>query len=230
MPAPVKSNYLETTSFNTTGASKSITLSWNAGDLIVIWSAGDDVATFGDPTATGLTGLWQSIRSASVVNTCAMRVVAQVAAVGGTAQTVTQSGSATVPWGFAAIVYPVGQHNGIGASTAPDSTTALTNAMTAQKAGSTILWMVADFNAPATGTMTPTPTNVLKAIQFAGNYTIHFGEQVGNPGTTSVPYGLTASTGGTLTKIAVEILAALSSFVNPLVAPMPMFNTLFINE
>lgn len=209
MANPSRISYTETTSWHTTGTSKSIaSISWQVGDVLIRkgMTEGAGVETIGVPTNTG-TGLsWALVNSVAASSHCAASIYACVATIADSGVISTTNSSGTSRWGFAVSVWRGSAGVGNNAVTAAPSTTKTVN-LTPTAAGCAVEWVVADWSAETAHALTPTPTGTDEATQFAG-YSAHAGYLVPQASAGAVAYGITGGTStGPYTIAVVEVKA-----------------------
>jgi hypothetical protein len=189
------------TSWTTSGSSKtSATVSWQAGDVIVVIGGAENGATLGNPTATGLTFIQQRRNTAS--NTCASILSTAIPSVSGSGTIRMTNSSSSIHWGFAVEVWRGAA--GVG-TTAEQHTTSKTVSLAPLVADSAIVWSTFDWSAGSLQAVTPTPTSSNRKLVDSGRYTIYasyLGDQVSTGATL---YGISGSGSGPFSNLAVEI-------------------------
>lgn len=191
------------------GGNRSLTTSWNSGDVLVAISGSSSTELPSAPA--NVTGIaWGSAQqSNSAANTCAGWCYAAVASAGGSSVSIAVTSAETSHhWGWGLWVWR--GSDGIGNS-AKDITTAKIKALTPTAADSGIVWCAFDWDSnPITNnTIKPTPTNTRQRVQDGSNYGIYIADLVDQTSAASVDYGLnTGGTTGALTKFVIEIKGA----------------------
>ena len=204
--APTLVSYTET-AWNTAGdasGNKTVTVpSFLANDILVaIGGSETNSPALAVPTASGLT--FTSQKSNSAANTCASQLATATAGAGGTNVVVTMNGptsGAGSHWGFAVWVWR--NSTGIGNS-AEQHTTTDTVSLTPTGAHGGIMWASFDFNAGATGSLTPTPTDTRQNSNDGTHYTFSVADLTDQASSGAVSYGTTAS-GGPFSIVVLEI-------------------------
>lgn len=204
---PTLISYTETAAFNTTGATKTLTVpSFNTGDFLTFVGICEGAVTIGVPTATGLTFTSRAANSATG-STCATRAASAPAAAGGTSVVVSATNSvSTQHWGFGVWVW----RGSDGFDVAGEQhTSTKTVSMTHTDTHSGISWGIGDFAATATTgiTLSPTPTHTQHALQDGAQYTAYTGDLVDQPSSGAVAYGITGGSGtGPFSIVALAVL------------------------
>lgn len=192
------------TAWNTGAASKTLTISWQAGDVIVYAAACDANDVLAIPTAAGLT--FRSERSNTAASTAGTQLAFAVAPAAGTSVvlTGTDTTTSTNHWGFA--VWVVRGSPGIG-RTAEQHTSAQTVAFFTTAAHSAVLWADFDFaGAASTGVSpTPTPTTVRRALADPTFMTTYAQELADQASTATINYGTTGGGAGPWSILVQEI-------------------------
>lgn len=198
---PTLVSYTET-AWDTTGSSKnSASISWLAGDVVVILALAEDIDTLGVGTATGLTFTSQASNMATP-SRCSTQLTATVAGGSGSSVVNVTSASSSLKWGFGVWVFR--NSTGIGNSAEQHTTTA-TVPLTPTAAHGAIVYAVADFSADPLKTITPTPTNTRQRVVVVGNYTIYVADLTDQTSAGATSYGLTVAPTGPVSIIALEI-------------------------
>lgn len=212
MPTPpTLVSYTEVT-WNATGQPKTTaSISWLAGDVIVVIAGSETADTLGVPTATGLTFTKQKDWPGTGGTTCSAFVATATPGAGGSATvSVTESGAHT--WGFGVWVWRGSA--GVGNSVEQHTATK-TVALTPAGADGAIVWGLFDFAAAAVQTITPTPTNTRQRVALTP-YTIYVSDLIDQVSAGSVSYGISGTGSGPFSIVALEIKAAASAaVVNP---------------
>jgi hypothetical protein len=201
-------------SYNTTGTSKTVAASWAAGDLVlVIGGVADSLASDGDsiatPTFSG--GTFAAVDTdVTTGNHCWGSSWKCVPASAGSGNITATTTSGTY-WGFSVIVIPASMHNNVGVHGNPNST-ALTQSITVAQ-GSMLVECLFDWGAgaPAGHTYTPAGASAISGadgVTVSAQYTVYGGLwQNLSAGTASYGVsGITAS-GQPYTKVYLEVLA-----------------------
>jgi hypothetical protein len=190
---PTIVSYADTV-WNTGASSKTLTISWLAGDVIVYAAGSDANDTLPIPTAAGLT--FTSQRSNNAGSTSSAQLAIAIAPAAGTSVvlTGTDTSSSTNHWGFA--VWVIRGAIGFGAS-AEQHTATQTVPLGPTGPHSSIVWIGFDFTGSAVAgvSATPTPTNIRRALSDPTLYTIYAQDLADQASASSVPYG--TSGGGT---------------------------------
>lgn len=199
---PTLISYTEVAYSQNSPTATSASVSWLAGDVIVVIVMDEGVATIGTPTATGLT--FTSPVSNNAAGTCASRGAYVVAAAGGSSAV-----SATLSTGHGGLgVWVWRGSEGIGSSVEQHTTTR-TKALVPVDTHSAYCWTVGDFAAGATTSvvLTPTPTTTQESALDVGHYTVYSGNLNDQASAASTNFG---TSGGTVTGpssiIAMEVL------------------------
>ena len=179
------------TAWDTNTNPKTATVSWAAGDIIVIRGASEAGSlTLGTPTATGLTFTQQADEGSGSSSECDATIFAATAASAGSGVTVslTASGATSLFWGFHWSVWSGASGVTGGTGNINEATTNLTTG-----AGDAVVFILGDFAAttpftrvPATGSGTATERVEL----FATSYSVYAADWVGTAATTAA-YGIT---------------------------------------
>lgn len=206
---PTLSSYTEiaysTAAVGTTYASSSV--SWQAGDLIVVMAGTEGSATYPSPavTATGLTFTNQRTNAGGGTTCAAVLATATATSSGSSAITISDSITLTALHGAGIWVWSAS--DGLGA-TAEQHTSTSTKTFIPTDTHSAYVWSVFDFNAdPATATGTPTPTNTREQAQQAPKYTVYSFDLADRASAGTGQFGLASSTNvGPYTILIAEIL------------------------
>lgn len=196
-----------------TSNSKTATVSWSAGDVIVVaYACANGDQTGGTPTATGLT-FTSRVATAGTSASTDVAIFSATAAASGTSVTVTQTVSGnTDPWCFGVWVI-TGSPSGVettGGSTRTTTTGTSTTVSRTTAAGDLVVLVESDWEAAAAGQTLTTgsgTSNKRDNTQSSGQYTYLFGEWV-NTGATTASYGATSYSGRRTSTAALVILAA----------------------
>lgn len=184
---PTLITYAET-SWNEAGSPKSVSLSWQAGDLIAIMAGSEaDSETFGTPSATGLS--FSLVKGYTGAGFCSHGLWLATAGSTGTSVSISQTESGGYMWGFGAWVWRYAKEG----NSAEQHSEALTKSLTPQHAHSDIIWSSFDFVAGGLANVVPTPTHALQATNIAGHYGYYLSDKA-NAGAGAVSYGLDVST------------------------------------
>jgi len=194
-------SYTET-SWNTTAISKSVAISWNAGDVIVVIAGCQGSTTLDGPTATGLNFIVQQSNSAAF--TCSSMCAAAVADNAGSDVVNMTNLSATLHWGFGVFVWRNSQ--GIGNS-AEQHTTSLTVPFAPFTADGAIVWGVFDLSASVVQATTPAPNDARQLFWDTGAYTVYLIDLGDQPSIGSTRYGLAGIGSGPYSIVAIEVKA-----------------------
>lgn len=206
---PTLISYTET-AWNSTGLSKSTaSISWNAGDVLVMIGGADSGITIGIPTATGLT----FTSFALVTTSSGARGASALATSAGSGTVSASNSSSTSNWGFGVWVWRGSAGLGSTASPAPSATKII--GVTPFQGGthSGYCYATFDFSGAAVGAAvgTPTPTNIRQAAQFLTAYTGWVDDLIDQPSSGSVNYGISGGTStGPFTIIVAEVLGLAS--------------------
>jgi hypothetical protein len=228
MAAPTLISYTETAAWNTSGnvdlglgttAKTSGSVSWQSGDVVAI-IAGAESAT--GTTAWALTntgsglafGSPQKSTPANNSSIAGAYVWAAVASAGSSGTFTVDFKSTVVNCGFAIWVFR--SSAGIGNSAEQHtggSTAAETVSLTPMGADSAIVWGCFDWNAPAVGSLVPTPTHSRQVLNDPGAYTLYVGDITDQPSTSGVLYGCNSpnSNVGPFSIVVLEVKAGTSA-------------------
>ena len=196
-----------------TSATKTATVSWSAGDVILVaYAAANGDQAAGTPTATGLT-FTSRVATAGTASSTDVAIFSATAGSSGTSVSVslTVSGN-TDPWCFGVWVI-TGSPSGVaatGGSTRTTGTGTSTVVSRTTAAGDLVVMVEADWEAAAAGQTLTTgsgTSNKRDNAQSSGQYSYLFGEWV-NTGATTANYGSTSYTGRRCSTAALVILAA----------------------
>ena len=185
------------------------TLSWNAGDFIVVmvFCASGGANDFTSITGGGLS-FTQKLTANNSASDCRVSLFTAIAPSTSSATLTININNTGV--GYGGVAWSIGGSNNLEGATAADQaeTVVMTVGLTRQFTNSLVLMALADWNAVADTTVTPEPvtggtqrmaqTNTLQMTAFAFDWS-----DQGAPGLTN--YGITGFTGGNFTMIAVEI-------------------------
>lgn len=201
------------TAWDTSTTPKTATVSWAAGDIIVIRGASEAGTRVLDlPTATGLTFVQQADEGSGSAGECDATIFTATAASAGSGVTVsaTASGGSTLFWGFHWGVYSGAAGVTGGTGGVSEATTNLTTG-----AGDAVVMILADFAAtnpfaqtPATGSGTPTE----HVEQFYTQYSVGVVDWIGCTAGTNA-YGYTSYTGLTAASAFLVLTAAATGTV-----------------
>jgi hypothetical protein len=225
MPAP---SATFTTGFSTTTTPKSVAVTANSGDTLVIWGSSENsVTTLGTPTGGSLTYTLQ--QSVVVASDSALYCWTATATGSVTIQITAGTGGDT--WGFFVEVWP---NTTVGASNKANLTTAAAPSvsLTTTAANSAISCFDSDFNANTTARtwltingITPTAGNGLEnyyeAVSLAATYYHAYWNDAGAAGAKTA--GLSAPNNQAYSIIALELkgTAAVGGPVGPVIAAAP---------
>jgi len=215
MTAPTLVQYSGTT-YNSTGTKSTATLTWQAGDLIVVIALSEEGGfPVANPTATGLTFAAGTPPSSSN-SQCYANSWTATAGSGGSAVVTSTGATGSDHWGMSAWVWR--GSSGFG-NTATSASTSETVSLTRTGTNSVVVGGVADWNATATTGYgwTPTVGNDRTEGKDGTRYSYYvadWGDQ-GAAGTTS--YGITGITGGPYAIVMVEVTG--SAAVTPSGSP-----------
>lgn len=207
MIAPTLISYTETV-WNTTagGGTKSLaSISWLAGDVIIVMAGCESNGILGNPTATGgLTFTSQKSFAAGSTTACSSQCAAAVAAADGSGVISMTNSSTSFFWGMAAWVWRMS--GGFGASVEQHTSTKTINLTTG--ADSAVCWVAFDFGSSSSiGSAAPAATHIRQAVLIATNYTIYVYDLIDQTSTSAIGYGISGSSGtGPWSIIAIEIL------------------------
>jgi hypothetical protein len=207
----------ESTSFGTTGTSKSADIVVQAGDLILVGAAAEGNHNFGTvPTNDGAALTWTQKEDGEAGGSEAWLTVWGAVVDTSRTITVTVAGSATLRWGFHYQVWR--DHNGTGAavgSTAGDTTANYSETFSTTEDNSPISCWQTDWNAvdgtrtyltsgvgAATETLGNTPGDISDAMAFRAWWHADAGAAGSKTVGTSAPSGQRTLT------VAVEVLNA----------------------
>jgi hypothetical protein len=186
-------SYTETASWVTAAASKSTaSVSWLAGDILVMVAGVEGADTIGVPTATGLTFTSRALNTAA--STCGSRAATAVAGAGGSSAITATNSSSVHHWGFGVWVFR--GSDGFDAA-AEQHTATKTVGLTHTDTHSATCWGVFDFAAAATTGITPSPTatDVRQSAQDSPAYTRYVADLTDQASSGSVSYGITGGSG-----------------------------------
>jgi hypothetical protein len=201
--------------FNTITTPKSTpTLTWSAGDVILVMAtAGDGATTVDTPTATGLTFTLLTSGGLSGSQPWAAGWVATAATSGSGAISATRSGSTSWFWGI--IAYAWSGSAGVGAYGIV-SDTAKTQSLTRTAGLSAVVQTLGDYGAGDPTGHVWTPSGVVEDLVgfYTPNITYYIGHWLnqGSAGTTTYGYS-GAGSSQVHTKMAVEILGSIAGTV-----------------
>lgn len=223
VPARTVWNTSTTPKSTTVGGTGSGSLTWAAGDLIVVIAAtGDQAATINTPTAPATINTLTSIAGpVTTASSCWGRAWVGVAnGAGSGVITATEAGTST-DWGMIAWQVTGTTTEGVGNVAAPAASTAAPQvaSLVRSKDHSAVFELIADWGAGVGGVGTvPSPRNWTagfterEAFGLSGIYNVYAADWAdeGTAGTTSYGINVTGS-GQNYTRIAVEILGATSA-------------------
>lgn len=191
------------------GGTGSGSLSWNTGDVIVVFATtSNGNTTVGTPTATGLTFSAVGSPVGTVSSECwGHKWSATAGSPGSGVISATPAGAST--WGM--IAYVLSGSDGLGAESATTTPgTTKTAALTTTADRSAVLVLISDWNAdPVTGyAWTPAGQSEREASQVGSSYTIYAADWPDRPA-AAADYGITGGgSTGPFTRLAVEVLGA----------------------
>lgn len=218
--APTLISYTETAwNAGSAGTTKTVTVSYNASDVLVAVCGAEGPDTL---TVSGGTGLsWTKQKSNVAANTCGTSISTAVAASTQTTQTITVTTSNnTDHYGMGVWVWRGSP--GVG-NFAEQHTSTKTVALTPVAADSAICWGSFDFSANAAGSGTPTPTHTRDATQDAGHYTFYVFDLADQTSAGSTSYGITGSSGtGPWSIVVGEVQGTASAFQPDEDYPVPL--------
>lgn len=184
--APTLVSYTETVFNTTTSPKTSASISWNAGDLIVVIGGSEgSLGSLATPTGTGLS--FTDSRKNTAASTCGTIVSTATPASSGSS-TISMTESGGQDFGFGVWVFR--DSAGFGGS-AEQHTTSKTVSYTAAGTNSAIVWASFDFSVETLGTLTPTPSNTRHSESVASHYTILVGDLLDQTSGGAVSYGVT---------------------------------------
>jgi hypothetical protein len=196
---------------NSTASPKTVSISWSAGDVIVVGGIceTDNSTAMGTPTATGLTFSSVAVSDASTGSECEVRAWKAVAAGSGSAVTVSVTGS-SLKWGIVCWVVIGGDVVDSFANNT-ESATSLTVGASAD-----VLYLCGDWNAtnnnPSPTTGSGTATEQLDA-RDASSHKWYVADWVGtSAGTFS--FGMSTYTSMKVAQIGIEVSAAAGGDTN----------------
>ena len=217
MAAPTLVSYAET-AWTAAGSLSTPSVSWVAGDLIIVVGGDENAASLAAPTATGLTFTAVLRAQLGVHNASCGAQAWQATASSSGSSAVTTAGAGSDQHGIGVWVWR--GSGGVG-NTGTDVSTALTAALTRSGANSCVVGACFDWNAgsPTGYGWTPTVADDRDHANSGTHWTYYvadWGDQ-GSAGTTS--YGLTGVSGGPYTKLFAEILGTSGTTVTAAAAP-----------
>ena len=204
-------SYTQTSSWITGGASKSTaSVSWNAGDVIVVCGGAENSGGLGTPTAAGLT--FSSVRSNAAAGTAASQLACATAA-GTSSSTITMaySGNSGDHWGFGVWVFR--SHGGAGNSAEQHTSTRTVSLTPAGGAHSAVVYCTFDYGADTVQTVTPTPTNARQAARDTGRYTLYVDDLTDQASAGATSYGIGGTGSGPFSIVVFEVKGAAASGV-----------------
>lgn len=207
MAAPTLNSATSSTYTDVTTNAETVSISWSAGDVIVVVGATeDDGRTLSTPTATGLTfSLIAEAGNASDTNVYAWSATAAGAGSGVTVSATTSGGDGAR--GITAFVYS--GSDGIGASAEINGSTAKTIGLTRGGENSAVIVVLADWNQVGDVTVDPTPAGGTQrvAVAASGRYDAFVFDWLDQGGAGTTSYGITNHTGTVdMSGIVVEVL------------------------
>lgn len=205
MPAPTVAAYQETASWSASGAQTIPSVSWSAGDLVVVVSllANGASGSVADPTATGLTFAQVT---GSPVGSGSGQGVAQMwtATAAGNGSSTIGSMTNPVQWGGCCWVFS--GHGGAG-TPATGADTAKTVSLTRAANNSLVCGGVTDWEAATVGSLTPAGATARQVSQEGSYQSVYAGDwpDQGSAGPASYGFSGGGGTTGPYSKIFVEI-------------------------
>lgn len=202
--------------YDTTGSSKTISVTTQAGDTLIVYGGGDTDGTnpVGLSTPTGNGVSLTLLQSIAILNRSSAFIWSGIDGTGGTNWTMSCNADNTIPvWGFTCVVFR--NAGGSGASNSLNAFGAPTLGLTTTKNNSAIVVFNNDYT-PIDGAsrvwdtvngITPTAGNGLElTYDFNGNITVYgaYYNDAGAAGADTV--GLSAPTGQTYSIVAAEVL------------------------
>lgn len=218
--APVWGTPAQTT-WNVAGASKATTvggtgsgsLSWVAGDtVLVLGVTADQATTLNTPTATGLTFTALGL-PVTTGNSCWGQRWTAVAAAAGSGAVTGNAANTTVPWGI--IAWSVSGSDGVGQQHCLAGVNGLTQPVTTTDDHSSLHELIGDWGAAAVAGLTWTPTGQTQrqGSNFSPDYSV-FAADWADQGTAGIASygiaGITAS-GQNYTRVVVEMLGRVAA-------------------
>jgi hypothetical protein len=191
--------------------SKSVTISWQTGDILVYMAGGSSSVALPIPTAAGLT--FGSVKANSAASTSASQLATATAGAAGTSVTLTGTltgGGSGNHFGFGVWIWR--GSGGVGHSSEQHTTTK-TVALTVTSADSGICWMDADVGGGTSLTPTPSPTHTQVNGQ-SGFYAWLYADITDQATLTAINYGTTTGSASAQSLLVVEILGASSAVAN----------------
>lgn len=190
---------------STTTPRSTPSVSWLAGDLIiVIGGVGDEASTLAVPTATGLTFTQKAFTNNPSGNFCDAWVWEATAAADGSSTINGSRTSGGSGWGLAVLVFRDSEGTG---ATAVNTSTTKTSSLTRGQDESAVVWCGFDWSASsATATFTPTVDNSVHNAKEGSSYSVHIGAWTDEDAAGTTAYGVTSTSTGSYAKIALEVL------------------------
>ena len=209
--------YSEVSTWLGTGTKATGSVSWQAGDVLVILGAVGSNSAIPTPTATGLTFTGGTPIAAG--STCWVNHWSATAASSGS-DVITSTGSASSGWGMAVWVWRGSEGTG-GRVTAAD--TSKTVDLTRTQAESAVLVLIADFAADGVGgySWTPAVDTERWAAQLTPSYDLFVGEWLDEDAAGTTTYGVVVGGAGVHSRLAIEILGAAISGGPPILVMAP---------
>lgn len=222
------------TDFNTTTATKATSiggtgagsLSWNAGDLIVVLgTTTDQTVTLNTPTGPASLDPFQSIAGPiTTTSSCWVRAWATFANASGSGTiSATRAGAVDV-WGIIAWRIDGTTTDGIGAVNAPAASTSQVAVLPYEASNSAVVEIISDWGAGVGGVGTvPSPRNWTpssgvterEAVGVSGKYNVYSAEWTNQTGGLPTDYGISvAASGQNYTRLVVEILGKTDTGTN----------------
>lgn len=227
MAAPTLVDYQQSDWTSRTNADEvTPTVTWQAGDLIVVLGATED-NTMAQISALSATGLTFSTVSGSPTNTNNQVKLyawtARAAADGSSAVTATRGDTNTQARGIAVFVYRGSDGLGNTAISASLGATT-TQSLTRSQANSAIVQVWGDWNATNDTTVTWTPSGQTQRIaQFISGSATFFVADWGDQGSTGTTnYGFSGYAGGAMSAITLEVKGTAGGAASLLVPPSAM--------
>lgn len=228
LSTPAKTDFNTTTATKATsiGGTGSGSLSWNAGDLIVVLgTTTDQTITLNTPTGPASLDPFQSIAGPiTTTNSCWARAWATFANASGSGTiSATRAGAVDV-WGIIAWRIDGTTTDGIGAINAPAASTSQVAVLPYEASNSAAVEIISDWGAGVGGVGTvPSPRNWTpssgvterEAVGVSGKYNVYAAEWTNQTGGLPTDYGISvAASGQNYTRLVVEILGKTDTGTN----------------
>jgi hypothetical protein len=202
--APTPISYTETIWTAGAGTKTTASVSWNAGDkVVVIVGCEASNSTISAVTATGLTFLAKAGPNTAASTCYGAGYIAEPVSSGSAAVTATNTNTA-LHWGIGVWVW----RGSDGFDAACEQHTATkTKALVHTDTHSATSYATFDFQPGAAQTITPVPTNTRQRVLDGTSYTIYVSDLDDQASSGSVSYGITGGAGtGPFTIIGVAVL------------------------